>query len=179
MKDTKKLVLMALLTALTCVATMVVTIPTPTTGGYINLGDCFVLIGAWVLGPVYGGVVGGVGSALADLLLSYGHYVPGTLIIKGLMAVVAGLLFKAMRGWNKDYLARVLSAIPAELVMVAGYFGYAWLILGKGVSAALTSIPDNLFQGLIGIVASLALCGVMDLSRVSGSITAKAGANHK
>lgn len=178
MKSTRKLVLMALLTALTCVTTMVITVPTPTTGGYINLGDCFVLISAWLLGPLYGGVVGGVGSALADLLLGYTHYVPGTLIIKGLMAVVAGLLFQAMRRWNKPYLSRILSAIPAELVMVAGYFGYAWLILGKGVSAALTSIPDNLFQGLIGIVASVALCAVIDLSRLSDNLVAK-GVEHK
>ncbi len=153
-----------MLAALTCVATMVITIPTPLTGGYINLGDCFVLISAWMLGPVEGAVVGGVGSALADLLLGYVHYVPGTLLIKALMALVAGFCFHAMGRWNRPHLARILSGIPAELLMVAGYFIYAWGILGKGVSAALTSIPDNLFQGLVGIIASVALCGLMDLS---------------
>ncbi len=178
MKNTRKLVLMALLAALTCVTTMVIPIPTPLTSGYVNLGDCFVLISAWLLGPLYGGIAGGVGSALADLLLGYTHYVPGTFLIKGLMAVVAGLLFCAMQHWNKPYLARLISAIPAELVMVAGYFGYAWLILGKGVTAAVSSIPSNLFQALVGIVAAFALCAVIDLSRLSDQLVTK-GAEHK
>lgn len=162
MKNTKRLVLMALLTALTCVATMVIEIPSPS-DGYINLGDCFVLISAWVLGPVGGAVAAGVGSAMADLLLGYAYYAPGTLIIKALMALVAGLCFRAMRGWNKNTVARILSGIPAEIVMVVGYFGYAALLLGKGIAAA-ASIPGNVFQGIVGIVAAVALCSVTELS---------------
>ena len=50
---TKRIVMAALLTALTCVATMVVKIPSPLKG-YLNLGDCVVLLSGWMLGPVYG-----------------------------------------------------------------------------------------------------------------------------
>ena len=42
-KKIRKLVLAALLAALVCVATMVVQIPSPMQG-YVNLGDCFVLL---------------------------------------------------------------------------------------------------------------------------------------
>lgn len=42
-KKTLKLVMAALLAAMTCVATMVIKIPITATGGYINLGDCIVL----------------------------------------------------------------------------------------------------------------------------------------
>lgn len=56
--------------ALTCVLTMAVRIPSPTKG-YLNLGDCAVLFSGWLLGPIYGTVAGGVGSALADLLAGY------------------------------------------------------------------------------------------------------------
>lgn len=171
MKHTKRLVLMALLTALTCVATMAITVPSPMEG-YLNLGDCFVLISAWVLGPVGGAVVGGIGSAMADLLLGYSLYAPGTLLIKALMALVAGLCFRAMRGWHKNSLARILSAIPAELVMVAGYFGYAALLLGKGLAAA-ASIPGNLLQGAVGIAAAVALCGMSELAGVMSSAEAE------
>ena len=38
-KKTLKLVMAALLAAMTCVATMVIKIPIAATGGYINLGD--------------------------------------------------------------------------------------------------------------------------------------------
>ena len=50
----KKLVLAALMAALTYVATSIVQIPSPMQG-YVNLGDCAVLMSAWVLGPLYGG----------------------------------------------------------------------------------------------------------------------------
>ena len=65
-KKIRKLVLAALLAALVCVATMVVQIPSPMQG-YVNLGDCFVLLSGWLLGPWYGFAAGGIGSMLADI----------------------------------------------------------------------------------------------------------------
>ena len=50
-KAIRTLVLAALFAALTCVATMVIQIPSPM-NGYVNLGDCFVLLAGWVLGPL-------------------------------------------------------------------------------------------------------------------------------
>ena len=52
MKDSKirKLVMAALLAALTYVATTVIKIPTPT-GGYVHPGDGMVLLSGWLLGP--------------------------------------------------------------------------------------------------------------------------------
>lgn len=152
----KKIALTALFAALTCVATMVIQIPMPATNGFVNIGDCFVLLGAVVLGPVYGAVAGGVGSALADLFAGYAHYVPGTLIIKALMAVIAALIFRAMKKHVNTYVSQLVGSVAAELWMVLGYFLYAWLILGKGLAAA-SSIPGNLIQGAVGIVAALAL----------------------
>ena len=46
-KKIRKLVLAALLAALVCVATMVVQIPSPMQG-FVNLGDCFVLLSGWL-----------------------------------------------------------------------------------------------------------------------------------
>ena len=40
---------------------------------------------------------GGVGSMLADLLSGYAYYAPGTLVIKALVALVAALVFQALR----------------------------------------------------------------------------------
>ena len=56
MKDqkVKKLVLSALMAALVYVATSIIQIPSPMSG-YVNLGDCFVLLSGWLLGPWYGG----------------------------------------------------------------------------------------------------------------------------
>ena len=86
MKQTKlrTLILAAMFAALTCVATMIIHIPSPI-GGYFNLGDCMVLLSAFVLGPVWGTAAGGIGSALADVICGYFIYAPGTLVIKALM----------------------------------------------------------------------------------------------
>ena len=45
----KKLVLASLFAALAAVMTTVIRVPSPM-GGYVNLGDCAVLLAAWVLG---------------------------------------------------------------------------------------------------------------------------------
>ncbi|MBQ3935440.1 MAG: ECF transporter S component, partial [Ruminococcus sp.] len=52
------LVLAGLFAAIITVSTMMIRIPTPTKG-YINLGDCFVNIAGWLLGPLYGGAAAG------------------------------------------------------------------------------------------------------------------------
>ena len=74
MKDTriKTLVFAALLAALVCVATMVIQIPSPA-NGYVNLGDCFVLLSGWLLGPLHGAAAAGIGSMMADLFLGYAY----------------------------------------------------------------------------------------------------------
>ena len=150
----RKLVLAALFAALCTVMTMVIQVPSPMQG-YVNLGDCAVLLSAWVLGPWYGGAAAGLGSMLADLL-SYPHYAPGTLVIKGLMALVGALVFKAL---GKKSAAALVSGVVSEVIMVVGYFGYAGLLLGKGIGAA-ASIPGNLVQGAVGLVAGFLLLQV-------------------
>lgn len=168
-KKLYRLVLTALFAALTCVATMLIQIQMPATNGYVNIGDCFVLLGAWVLGPWFGAAAGGIGSALADLLAGYPHYIPGTLVIKALMAVIAALLYQRL-GKKHSYLGRLVGGVAAELWMVLGYFVYAWIALGKGLAAA-TSIPGNLLQGVIGIVAALALVAALQESKALGRMS--------
>ena len=145
-----RLVYAALLAALVCAGTIVIQIPSPT-NGYVNAGDSFVLLSGWLLGPWLGGATAGIGSMLADLLLGYAHYAPGTLVIKGLDAAVAGLLFRALRGRLGG---QILSAVTGELVMVAGYFAYTALLLGRGIGAA-ASVPGNLIQGAVATVLAI------------------------
>ena len=128
--------------ALCCVATMIVQIPT--VAGYTNLGECMCLLAGLVLGPWYGLFAAGIGSGLADLLAGYAHYVPGTFLIKGLVALVAALLLRPLlkKGRKLPFWQLALVELPSEVVMVAGYFGYEALILGQGLAAA-ASIPKT------------------------------------
>ena len=168
MKDqkVKKLVLSALMAALVYVATSIIQIPSPMSG-YVNLGDCFVLLSGWLLGPWYGGAAAGIGSMLVDLLGVYAHYAPGTLVIKAVDAIAAALIFRALgRGKN----AMLVSGIVGEVIMVLGYFAYASTILGKGLAAA-ASIPGNIVQGVAGIAIGMVLAVVLESTKV----TKKAG----
>ena len=156
-KKLKLMVVTGLMAALVCVATIAIQVPMPLTNGYVNLGDCMILAAAWLLGPWSGFVAGAIGSVLADVLTGYAHYAPATFIIKGAMAVVFVLVMKAVSGKGKHELfGNILGGIAAELLMVAGYFLYAWLLLGKNLSGAATSVPGNLLQGAFGVI-----CGVL------------------
>ena len=163
MKDAKirKLVMSALLAALVFVATMVIRIPSPT-GGYVNLGDGFVLLSGWLLGPWYGAAAAGIGAMLTDLLAGYTYYVPATLIIKALDAMVAALIWRSM---GRKRGALIVSGIVGELIMVAGYFGFTALLLGKGLGASL-SIPGDLVQGATGIVIGIVLMKLFERSKI-------------
>ena len=85
------------------------------------------------------------------------------------MAVIAALLYQRL-GKKHSYLGRLVGGVAAELWMVLGYFVYAWIALGKGLAAA-TSIPGNLLQGVIGIVAALALVAALQESKALGRMS--------
>ena len=156
MKDEtiKKLVFAALFAALSCVATMVIRIPTPI-GGYIHAGDAVVLLSAFLLGPWWGAAAAGLGSALADLIATYGLYVPGTFVIKFIVALLAGFLLNCRI--VRSALARaVIAGVIGETFMVLGYLAYEALILGYGAAAA-GGVPMNCIQGAFGVVAGSAL----------------------
>ena len=147
-----KLVRSALMAAVCLVLTKVVTIPVPT--GYVNLGDCAVLLSAWLLGPVYGGMAAGLGTALADVLSGYAAYAPATFVIKFFMAFTASHLFRLLG--RRPAAAHFVAAAVAECMMVAGYFAYESAVLGVGM-AAVASVPANLVQGAAGIVTGVVL----------------------
>lgn len=63
----KQIVMTALFAALACVATMSIRIPTPGTNGYIHPGDAIVILSGVILGPAWGSLAAGIGSAMADL----------------------------------------------------------------------------------------------------------------
>ena len=146
-----KITTTAVMIALTCVLTMAVRIPSPTKG-YLNLGDCAVLFSGWLLGPIYGTVAGGVGSALADLLAGYPIYIPGTLIIKAAMSLIVSLVpFHFLKSGKTHLRAGVIiSSVTAELLMVTGYWFYEAVVIGEGFVPAFAGVSGNIVQGIVG-----------------------------
>ena len=158
--QSEKIIMTALFAALACVATMSIRIPTPGTGGYIHPGDAIVILAGIILGPVYGMLAGGIGSALSDLIGGYFVYVPITLVIKGLVALVSGLIYQKMcrsptvRTLRRSYLGGI-----TDIVFVAGgYFICEFFLYGSGAAA---SIPANIIQGVGGLIISAVLYPVL------------------
>ena len=115
----KKLVMAALFAALACVATMSIKIPTPGTSGYIHPGDAIVILAGVVLGPAWGFLAGGIGSAMADLLGGYFVYVPITFVIKGLVSLCSALLYRKVGKNSKSrYTAVILGGVSFSLPAV-------------------------------------------------------------
>ncbi|MBQ8850441.1 MAG: ECF transporter S component [Clostridia bacterium] len=162
-KTTKKLVVASLLTALTCVATMVIKIPSPLEG-YINLGDCIVLLSGWLLPPVYGFAAAGLGSALADLFSGYVAYAPITFIIKGGMALIAYFMFKLMKKKCGTLLSGITGGALAEIFMILGYWVFEGILYGFIPSAV--NIPANGIQGIAGLVLGVALLKIFEKKRI-------------
>lgn len=160
---TKRMVLAALFAALTCVATMIIKIPSPMKG-YLNLGDCVVLIAGWMLSPTYGFLAAGLGSALADVFSGYVIYAPATFCIKGLMAFFAFHVFGMLRRKMGDLLTRIISGIVAETVMILGYYIFEGFLYGF-ISAS-TNILANTIQGVAGIVIGLILIKTIEGSKI-------------
>lgn len=161
---TRKIVMASLLAALACVATMIIKIPSPLKG-YLNLGDCIVLIAGWMLSPAYGFFAAGLGSALADLLSGYVTYVPATFIIKGLMAFAALRGFQMLNNKIGNFPARIVSGIVAEIIMVLGYYVFEGFLYGFGPSVV--NIPANAVQGAAGIIVGVMLIKIFEKNKIT------------
>ena len=148
-----QLSLMAVMSALVTVGTLIVQIPNGM-GGYFNVGDVMIFVAALTFNPLVGGVAGGLGSAIADMAMGYPVFALPTFIIKGLEGLFTGLITN-----KKSVYRDVFAVIVAGSEMVIGYFlveVYLW-----GLGGAVAEVPANMAQiaigGLVGIPLAIVL----------------------
>ncbi len=144
----RELAFSAVFAGAVCIATLIIRIPVPATSGYINLGDSMVFISALLMGARIGGIAGGVGSAIADIMSGYGSWAPFTLIIKGTEGFVAGYLSK-----KNSVIWSIIAVAVGGLIMVTGYFIVEVALYGP--PAALAELPGNLFQAGSGLLIAV------------------------
>lgn len=118
--SSRKVALGAVIASVVTVATML-HIPVPGFRLYFNLGEGVIYVIALTLGARYGALCGGLGAALADLILGYPLWAPLTLCIKGLEGYVVGNL--APKG-------KSVAIAAGAIVMIAGYTSAAGLLYG-------------------------------------------------
>ena len=145
---------MATMSALVTVGTLIVQIPNPM-GGYFNVGDVMIFVTALTFNPLIGGVAGGLGSSIADII-SFPVFAIPTLIIKGLEGLLASLIT------NKKNLYRdIVAVVAAGAEMITGYFLVELFVFQWGLGGALAEVPTNIAQvavgGIVGVPIALVL----------------------
>lgn len=147
---TVRLTVNALSIALVCVTTMIIQIPIPL--GYMNLGNCMILLIGYCFGKKTGAVAGSIGSALADLLTGYPQWILPTLLIKCLMGYLVGAIAKDHAKAGK-MLSRYTAAGAAAgiLIMIIGYT-VAGAVLYGSLPAGLAQLPGLAIEGTAGII---------------------------
>lgn len=154
----KETVKLGVFIALTTVMTMIM-LPAFSGHGYLNLGDMVIFLAAMMMGKKGGLIVGGIGSALADLILGYSFYAPITLVVKGLEGFVAGGLLSTKMGRKIPLIPTIIGAV----VMAIGYYISEVFLYGAG--PALVAIPGNLLQGIVGAVTATLLYAAIKKTR--------------
>lgn len=150
------IVILALMTALTTVATIVFVIPFPSTAGYFNLGDAMVMISGILLGPVGGFIAGGFGSAMGDVALGYLPYAPITFLVKGCEGLIVGLFSRQVKEARTAKPVDILGVIIGAFAMLLGYYLGEVLLLGYSTGAALAElITINSIQVIMGGIIAL------------------------
>ena len=163
LSSTQKIVFTAFFTALIIVATLFIRIPLPL--GYVNLGDAFIFLAVFLLGPVYGTIAAGAGSAFADLI-GYPLYAPGTLIIKALMALICFFIYKLITKFTKRaIIAEIIAGIMGTLIMAFGYFFYEILFF-ETAGVAIVNVPWNILQGAVGTTLAVIIMWILKATKL-------------
>jgi len=159
-----KIAMAVVFAAFVCVATLVFAVSVPVTSGYFNIGETMIYVAALLFGPYVGAFAGGLGSAIADMLVAP-IFTPGTLIIKSCEGAIVGFLSKKMPTRTSKSNWRIftisLGVIVGVLLATTGsycYSGNVELYLGfpPPESPTLTGfVPAELWYFLGGIATLL------------------------
>ncbi len=146
----RTLTLAAMLAALTFLATLIRI--APNASSYFNLSEVVIFSGALLFGGAVGGLSGGIGAALADILNGFAiPWAPITFLIKGMEGWLVGTL--ARLPWKNRLLGDVLSTLAAFPIMIGFYTLSAGLIYGW--PAALVELFTDLFQCATGLLLAI------------------------
>lgn len=161
-----KIALTGLMAALSYVVFTFLQIKIPLPGGdatSIHLGNAVCVLGALILGGVYGGLGGAIGMTIGDLLDPvYVVYAPKTFLLKFCIGLITGLIAHKIgkitqQNDHKKVLKWVILAAVSGLLFnvifdpLIGYF-YKLLILGK--PAAEITLAWNIASTSINAVVS-------------------------
>jgi len=159
MNKLREITAVAVFTALVFVATMVIKITIPATGGYFNVGDSMIYVAALLYGPLVGGLAGGIGASLADAI-GYPIFMPGTFIIKLIEGVIVGYL-----GYKIRLKARTVTFWRALSVFFGVTLAEATYYIGASYMGVFgNAFMDQLFWSVIAIFLGIFIVSISFMS---------------
>jgi len=144
--DTREITMTALVAALVFVATYIVRIPNPATGGYSHIGDGMIFLAVMFLGRKNGAIAAGLGAAMSDLLAGAAVWVLPTFIIKFCVAWIMGTI---VHGVITNSPRLYVGAATGGIFQIVAYTLVKVLLVGSG--PAIASIPNVTIQTIVGI----------------------------
>ncbi len=128
---------------ITFIATVLLVIETPATGGYFNLGEASIYAIAATASPWITAIAAGLGPALADLVLGYWYFAPATFVIKFCEGFIVSTLIGYIRRKGVTLKLRILTIVVAIALGIV----VATLSLGGGLymEAYFTWTPTKIF----------------------------------
>ena len=161
---TKKIVLVALLAALTAVGSGLRIVMPVSIGGNtaFHLGNIFCALSGILLGPWWGGLAAGLGSAIHDMFNPL--YIAEcwlTFLMKGAYGVAAGLVISlGKKKWG--YFRAALATTAGAIVYAVLYLIKSYLkpILVQGVTAqaagltVIGKLPATVFNAVVAIICA-------------------------
>ena len=172
---TQDMVQIALMAAITYIATAVINIPSGVViKGVVHLGDSMVFLAAVLLGRKKAFLSSAIGMCMFDLLSPYAIWAPFTFLIKGLMAYIAGTIayrkhYEGNNMWNN-----IIAFALGGIWMIAAYYVAGVLIMhfvtkvafGQAFLLSAAEIPGNIAQVVAGIMLALPLGKVLKKANV-------------
>lgn len=163
--STKKIVLVALLAALTCVGSALrITIPLDIGGTTsFHLGNVLCALSGILMGPWLGGLAAGLGSMIYDMFNPlYLSECWMTFLMKGAYGLATGLVIQAGSrkwGYGKAVVATTCGAVTyAALYLAKSYFYSGLLVKGLDPAAAwltvIGKLPATAFNAVVAVVLS-------------------------
>lgn len=162
---TKKIALVGVLAALTCVASAIrIKVPSIVGTSAFHLGNILCALSGILLGPWLGGLAAGLGSALHDILFDPAYISDCwlTFLMKFVYGLMAGLVIRCGRkdwAYAKALLATITGALSYALLYFAKTFFYSGLLIkGLTPAAALLAveakIPATMFNVVVAVIAA-------------------------
>ena len=166
-KDRKTLLILCMAAAMAALVALgswiQIQIPSILGTSRFHLGNVMCALSGLLLGPWWGALAAGMGSALYDLLLDPTRFVefPITFVTKSVYGLAAGaVFFKVFKG-KSNYVNEAIASAAAAASYIAVYlvkcFFYNGLLI-KGLTpggawlGVLEKVPSSLFNGVVAVI---------------------------